>query len=146
MKLYRCDLCGRVFHERMPHLCTHGNYRKRNLTFTEFEDVDCEYVKKSEVDVKEDNFPNIPQGALILSEPLESKIEFMINWEQERVKFAQDAMLEMLKKIWDDVPFRRALADSAGKEGRLLPEYIANCCVSYADNLITALKNREDER
>lgn len=146
MKLYRCDLCGRVFHEITPHVCVHGNYRKRNLTFTEFEDADNEYVKKSEVDVKEKSFPDIPQGALILSEPLESKIEFMINWEQERVKFAQDAMLEMLKKIWDDVPFRRALTDSAGKEGRLLPEYVARYCVEYADNLITVLKNGTNEQ
>ena len=44
MKLYRCDLCGRVFHKITPHVCVHGNYRKRNLTFTEFEDVDYEYV------------------------------------------------------------------------------------------------------
>lgn len=146
MKLYRCDLCGRVFHEITPHVCVHGNYRKRNLTFTEFEDVDCEYVKKSEVDVKEKYFPNIPQGALMLEKPLEPKVEFMINWEQERVNIAQDAMLEMLKKMWDDTPFRRAIADSAAREGRLLPEYVATHCVEYADNLITALKNGTNEQ
>lgn len=140
MKLYRCDLCGRVFHEITPHVCVHGNYRKRNLTFTEFEDVDCEYVKKSEVDVKEKYFPNIPQGTLILDNSLEPKIEFMINWEQERVNVAKDAMLDMLKKMRDDTPFRRAIADSAAREGRLLPEYVARYCVSYADALIAELK------
>lgn len=92
MKLLRCDLCGRVFHERLPHICIHGNYRKRNLTFTEFEDVDCEYIKKTDADVKENNFPNIPKGALILEKPLEPKIEFMINWEQARVNAAIAAM------------------------------------------------------
>lgn len=140
MKLYRCDLCGRVFHEITPHVCVHGNYRKRNLTFTEFEDVDCEYVKKSEVDVKEKYFPNIPQGALMIEKSLESKIEFMINWEQERVNIAQDAMLELLKKMWDDKPFCRDIADSAAREGRQLPRYVAEYCVENADALIAELK------
>lgn len=63
-----------------------------------------------------------PIGPLTIENPLESKIEFMINWEQERVNVAQDAMLELLKKMWDDVPFRRAIADSAAREGRLLPD------------------------
>lgn len=84
-----------------------------------------------------------PIGSLMIEKPLESKIEFMINWEQERVNVAKDAMLEMLKKIWDDVPFRRALTDYAIKEGQLLPEYIARHCVSYADALIAELKNNK---
>lgn len=66
-----------------------------------------------------------PIGPLTIEKSLEPKIEFMINWEQERVNVAKDAMLEMLKKIWDDVPFRRALTDFAAREGRLLPEYVA---------------------
>lgn len=143
MKLYRCDLCGRVFSQKTPHKCYGGCFRKHCLTFTEFEDIDCEYIKKSEVDVREKFFPNIPQGALILEKPLEPKIEFMINWEQERINVAKDAMLELLKKMWDDAPFRRAIADSAAREGRLLPEYVARNCVSYADALIAELKNNE---
>ena len=114
--------------------------RKHHLFFTEIDDVDNEYIKKSEVDVKEKSFPNIPQGALILEKPLEPKIEFMINWEPERVNIAKDVMLEMLKKMWDDTPFRRAIADSAAREGRLLPEYVARHCVEYADALIAKLK------
>ena len=146
MKLYKCELCGRCFDKQIPHKCANGQYRKHNIIFTEFEDVDCEYVKKSEVDVKEKFFPNIPQGALVLEKPLEPKIEFMINWEQERVNIAQDAMLELLKKMWDDVPFRRAIADSATREARQLSEYVAGYCVEYADNLITALKNGANEQ
>lgn len=79
-------------------------------------------------------------GPLMLEKPLEPKIEFMINWEQERVNIAQDAMLELLKKMWDDVPFRRAIADSAAREGRQLSEYVAGYCVEYADALIAELK------
>lgn len=87
-----------------------------------------------------------PIGPLTIEKPLDPKIEFMINWEQERVNVAKDAMLELLKKMWDDVPFRRAIADSAAREGRLLPEYIARYCAEYADNLITALKNGTNEQ
>ena len=82
-----------------------------------------------------------PLGPLMIEKPLDPKIEFMVNWKQERVNVAKDAMLEILKKMWDDTPFRRAIADSADREGRLLPEYVARHCVEYADNLITALKN-----
>ena len=79
----------------------------------------------------------------MIEKPLEPKIEFMINWEQARVNIAKNTMLEMLKKMWDDTPFRRAIADSAAREGRLLPEYVARHCVSYADALIAELKNNE---
>lgn len=133
----------RVFSQKTSHKCYGGCFRKHSLTFTEFEDTDCEYIKKSEVDVKEKSFPNIPQGTLMLEKPPESKIEFMINWEQERVNVAQVAMLGLLKKMWDDVPFRRAIADSAEREGRPLPEYIAEYCASYADALIAELKNNK---
>ena len=85
----------------------------------------------------------VPIGPLTIEKPLEPKIKFMINWEQERVNIAKDAMLELLKKMWDDTPFRRAIADSAARENRLLPEYIAEYCASYADALIAKLKNNE---
>ena len=101
MKLYRCDLCGRIFHERIPHICTHGNYRKRHLTFTEFEDVDCEYIKKSEVDVKEKSFPEVPRGSLILEKPLEPKIEYLTNWEQIRAS-AAIAAVPFLQQVFKD--------------------------------------------
>lgn len=140
MKLYKCELCGRVFDRTMPHQCANGQYRKHNIVFTEFEDVDNEYIKKSEVDVEEKSFPNIPRGALILEKTTEPKIEFMINWEQERVNVAQDTMLEMLKKIWDDVLFRRSLSNAANEKDQLLPEYIASYCVTFADALIAELK------
>lgn len=146
MKLYKCELCGRIFHEKKPHICVHGNYRKRHLTFTEFEDVDCEYVKKSEVDVKEDNFLKMQYGQLMLSKDTEPSIEFLVNWEQERVNIAQAAMLETLKKMWDDAPFRRTLTECAGKGSLLLPEYVARLCVEYADNLIITLKNGNNEQ
>ena len=84
-----------------------------------------------------------PIGPLLIEKPLEPKIEFMINWEQERVNIAKDVMLEMLKKMWDDTPFRRAIADSAAREGRLLPEYVARYCAEYADALIAELKKEE---
>lgn len=81
-----------------------------------------------------------PLSPLMIEKSLEPKIEFMINWEQERVNVAKDAMLDMLKTMRDDTPFRRAIADSAAREGRLLPEYVARYCVSYADALIAELK------
>lgn len=135
MKLYRCDLCGRVFHEITPHVCVHGNYRKRNLTFNEFEDVDCEYVKKTDI---------IPQGALILQERAEPKIEFMVNWEQERVNIAKDTMRDILKQAWTDNGFKKELVDWTCKKGQLLQEYIANSSVMYADALIAELKRKDD--
>ena len=48
--------------------------------------------------------------------------------------------------MWDDEPFRRAIATSAEREGRQLSEYVAEYCVEYADNLITALKNGTNEQ
>ena len=81
-----------------------------------------------------------PIGPLTIEKPLEPKIEFLINWEQERVYIAKDAMLELLKKMWDDVPFRRAIATSAEREGRQLSEYVAEYCVEYAEALIAELK------
>lgn len=132
MKLYRCDLCGRVFHEITPHVCVHGNYRKRNLTFTEFEDVDCEYIKKSEIDVKENNFPNIPKGALILEKPLEPKIEFMINWEQARVNAAIAAMQGILANPNISLDFEE---NEAG-----VVRAVSEVSVKLADALISQLK------
>lgn len=139
MKLYRCDLCGRVFHEITPHICVHGNYRKRNLTFTEFEDVDCEYVKKSEVDVKEKYFPNIPQGALILEKPLEPKIEFMINWEQARINAAIGAMTAMLASP----ELMEVITNPSNVVEKSFESRVAKLSAEYADALIAELKNNE---
>ena len=47
MKLYRCDLCGRVFSQKTPHKCYGGCFRKLSLTFTEFEDDDYYYYVKA---------------------------------------------------------------------------------------------------
>ncbi len=138
MKLYRCDLCGRVFHERMPHVCTHGNYRKRNLTFTEFEDVDNEYIKKSKVDVKEKYFPNIPQGALILNEPLESKIEHSVNWEQARIDAAIATMGGILANPDLNINFE------TDEDGVVLG--VTRVSVKLADALIAELKKEKNEQ
>lgn len=139
MKLYRCDLCGRVFHEITPHVCVHGNYRKRNLTFTEFEDVDCEYVKKSEVDVKEKYFPNIPQGALMLEKPLEPKIEFMINWEQARIDAAIGAMTAMLASP----ALMEVVTNPSNVVEKSFESRVAKLSSEYADALIAELKKEE---
>lgn len=140
MKLYRCDLCGRVFHKITPHVCVHGNYRKRNLTFTEFEDVDCEYIKKSEVDVKEKSFPNIPQGALTLQERDEPKIEFMVNWEQRRYETAKSVMSAMLSPVdLLDIMKRHEYSGNLS-----LQKYLAKASCDYADALISELKRKDD--
>lgn len=132
MKLYKCDLCGRVFHERIPHICTHGNYRKRNLAFTEFEDADCEYVKKSELDVKEKSFPKVPQGALIIEKPLGPKIEFMINWEQVRVNAAITAMCGILANPDLSIDFEE------NEDGVVIG--VTRVSVKLADALVDKLK------
>lgn len=140
MKLYRCDLCGRVFHEITPHVCVHGNYRKRNLTFTEFEDTDCEYVKKSEVDVKEKSFPNIPHGVLILEKPLKPKTEFMVNWEQRRYETAKSVMSAMLSPVdLLDIMKRHEYLGNLS-----LQKYLAKASCDYADVLIAELKRKDD--
>lgn len=77
MKLYRCELCGRVFDKMIPHQCSKNQYRKHNIVFTEFEDVEYEYIKKPESDVKEESFPEV-------------------NWEQMRAKAAISAMSGIL--------------------------------------------------
>ena len=47
MKLYKCNKCGRVFSEAIPHKC--GNiFRKHKLSWTEIDDSKNEYVLKSE--------------------------------------------------------------------------------------------------
>lgn len=140
MKLYRCDLCGRVFHEIIPHVCVHGNYRKRNLTFTELEDVDCEYVKKPEVDVKEKYFPNIPQGTLMLQERAEPKIEFTANMEHMRYEIAKSVMSAMLSHV--------DLSNIVKRDEYLgnlsLQKYLTKASCVYADALIAELKRKDD--
>lgn len=144
MKLYRCDLCGRVFHEITPHVCVHGNYRKRNLTFTEFEDVDCEYIKKSKVDVKEKSFPNIPQGALTLQERDEPKIEFIANWEHRRYEIAKDAMAGIIANSSKDDYRYEERGCSQNYKYKLQRADIAHRAVLYADALIAELKRKDD--
>ena len=123
MKLYRCDLCGRVFHEITPHVCVHGNYRKRNLTFTEFEDTDCEYVKKSEVE-----------------KPLKPKTEFMVNWEQRRYETAKSVMSAMLSPVdLLDIMKRHEYLGNLS-----LQKYLAKASCDYADVLIAELKRKDD--
>lgn len=136
MKLYKCDLCGRVFSQYTPHKCYGNCFRKHCLTFTEFEDDDYEYVKKPKI---------MPQGALILQEQAEPKIEFMVNWEQERVNIAKDTMRDILKQAWDDSGFKKELVDWTCKKGQLLHEYIANSSVMYADALIAELKKEQND-
>ena len=138
MKLYRCDLCGRVFHERIPHICIHGNYRKRNLTFTEFEDVDNEYIKKSEVDVKEKSFPKVPQGSLILEKPQDPKIEFLINWEQARIDAAIAAMGGILANPDLNINFE------TDEDGVVLG--VTSVSVKLSDALIAELKKEKNEQ
>lgn len=140
MKLYRCDLCGRIFHERIPHICIHGNYRKRHLPFTEFEDADNEYVKKSEVDVKEKSFPNIPQRALILEKTSEPKIEFMVNWEQRKYETAKSVMCAMLSSIdLLEISRRYEIVGALSFQ-----ENLAKASCNYADALISELKRKDD--
>lgn len=139
MKLYRCDLCGRVFHEITPHVCVHGNYRKRNLTFTEFEDVDCEYIKRSEVDVKEKSFPNIPFGNLIIEKPYQPKIEWMQNWEQIRAYAAIAAMQASLASP----ALMEVVTDPAIVVGDTYSKRLVQVCVRYADTLVEELKKKK---
>ena len=136
MKLYRCDLCGRVFSQKTPHKCYAGCFRKHCLTYTEFEDADFEYVKKTNI---------VPQGALILQEQAEPQIEFMVNWEQERVNIAKDTMRDILKQAWSDNGFKKELEDWTCKNGLLFQEYIANSSVMYADALIAELKKENND-
>ena len=145
MKLYRCDLCGRVFHKITPHVCVHGNYRKRNLTFTEFEDVDYEYVLKSEVDVKEKYFPNIPIGASMLQEQAEPKIEFMVNWEQRRYEIAKDAMAGIIANSSNDDYRYEERGCLQNYKYKLRRADIAHRAVLYADALIAELKKEHND-
>ena len=140
MKLYRCDLCGRVFGQKTPHKCYGGCFRKLSLTFTEFEDTDCEYVKKSEVDVKEDNFPNIPQGALILNKPPVSKIEYLVNWERARVDAAIGAMTAMLASP----ELMQVVTNPTNVVEKSFESRVAKLSREYADALIAELKKEKN--
>lgn len=132
MKLYRCELCGRVFNQKTPHKCYGGCFRKHCLTYIEFDDTDNEYIKKSDFDVKENNFPNIPQGSIILKEPLEY-IEYKVNWKQARVDAAISAMNGLLSRR-NNLPF-----DALEKE---ISEEAARLSVALADALIAELKKK----
>ena len=142
MKLYRCELCGRVFNQKTPHKCYGGCFRKHSLTFTEFEDVDNEYIKRVISDVKENNFPNIPQGSLILKDHINCNCEYWINWEQARVDAAISAMQGIIANSHDKdyrVRERYSSYDSWRKE---YPNEIAETAVAYADALIAELKKK----
>ena len=139
MKLYRCDLCGRVFGQKTPHKCYGGCFRKHSLTFTEFEDFDDEYIKKSEVDVNEDNFPNIPQGALVLNEPPKSKIEHLVNWEQARVDAAIGAMTAMLASP----ELMQVVTNPTNVVEKSFESRVAKLSREYADALIAELKKEK---
>lgn len=132
MKLYRCDLCGRVFGQKTPHKCYAGCFRKHCLTYTEFEDDDFEYVKKSEVDVKEKSFPNMPQYTLIRKKPLGSNIEHLDNWEQARIDAAIEAMGGILANPALSIDFE------IDEDGVVLG--VTRVSVKLADALIAELK------
>ncbi len=132
MKLYRCDLCGRVFSQKTPHKCYAGCFRKHGLTYTEFEDDDFEYVKKIKI---------VPQGALMLQEQAEPKIEFIVNWEHRRYETAKDVLCNILASV-------DLLEISRRQEyvGMLsLKERFAKASCAYADALIAELKKENND-
>lgn len=47
MKLYKCNYCGRVFGERIPHRCNKV-FRKHKHSWTEIDDSDNEYIHKTQ--------------------------------------------------------------------------------------------------
>ena len=131
MKLYRCDLCGRVFSQKTPHKCYAGCFRKHCLTYTEFEDDDFEYVKKTNI---------VPQGALILQEQAEPKIEFIVNLEQRRYETAKRVMSAMLSPVdLLDIMKRHEYLGNLS-----LQKYLAKASCDYADALISELKRKDD--
>lgn len=135
MKLYRCDLCGRVFGQKTPHKCYGGCFRKHCLTYTEFEDADFEYIKKTNI---------VPQGALILQEQAEPKIEFMVNWEQRRYEIAKDAMAGIIANSNNDDYRYVERGYSQNYKYKLQRADIAHRAVLYADALIAELKRKDD--
>lgn len=139
MKLYRCDLCGRVFDKKMPHICKEKNYRKHHLFFTEIDDVDNEYIKKSEVDVRENFSTKIWQAPHILSEPLVSNIEHLVNWEQIRAYAAVAAMQASLASP----ALMEVVTDPAIVVGDTYSKRLAQVCVRYADTLVEELKKEK---
>lgn len=136
MKLYRCDLCGRVFSQKTPHKCYGGCFRKLSLTFTEFEDDDYEYVKKPKI---------MPQGALILQEQAEPKIEFMVNWEHRRYEIAKDAMAGIIANSNNDDYRYEERGCSQNYKYKLRRDDIAHRAVLYADALIAELKKEQND-
>lgn len=136
MKLYRCDLCGRVFRQKTPHKCYAGCFRKHCLTYTEFEDADFEYVKKTNI---------VPQGALILQERAEPKIEFMVNWEQRRYEIAKDAMVGIITNSHHDDYRYEERGCSQNYKYKLKRADIVHIAGLYADALISELKRKDGE-
>ena len=129
MKLYRCDLCGRVFNQKTPHKCYGGSFRKLSLTYTEFDDDDFEYVKKPKI---------VPQGALILQERAEPKIEFMVNWKQARV----DASIAIAQGFASNNNIFGLSEDEIDEQEA--KRRLAKVSVSFADALIAELKRKDD--
>lgn len=135
MKLYRCDLCGRVFSQKTPHKCYGGCFHKRRLTFTEFEDADFEYIKATNI---------VPQGALTLQERAEPKIEFIANWEHRRYEIAKDAMAGIIANSNNDDYRYEERGCSQNYKYKLRRADIAHRAVLYADALIAELKRKDD--
>ena len=135
MKLYRCDLCGRVFDKKIPHICKEKNYRKHHLFFTEIDDVDNEYIKKSEADVRENFSTKIWQAPHILSELPISNIEYFVNWEQIRA-YAAIAVMQASAAS----PASMKVVTSSTM---VTVERLAQVCVRYADTLVKELKKEK---
>lgn len=131
MKLYRCDFCGRVFGQKTPHMCFGGCFRKHSIAFAEFDDADFEYIKKTDI---------VPQGALILQEQAEPKIEFMVNWEQRRYEIAKSAMNAMLA----NPELLQVVTSKEYVVGTSCHNRVAKVSVDYADALIAELKRKDD--
>ena len=142
MKLYRCELCGRVFNQKTPHKCYGGCFRKHSLIFTEFEDVDNEYIKRVISDVKENNFPNIPQGSLILKDHINCNCEYWINWKSARVDAAIVAMQGIVANTHER-DYRMHEPFPNGGWRKSFPSEIAEYAVALADALIAELKRAE---
>lgn len=140
MKLYRCDFCGRVFGQKTPHKCYGGCFRKHSIAFTEFDDADCEYVKKSEVDVKENFSTKIWQEPHILSELPVSNIEYFVNWEQARVNAAIGAMTAMLASP----ELMEVVTNPSNVVEKSFESRVAKLSAEYADALISELKRKDD--
>lgn len=114
---------------------TQDVFCKHGLTFTEFEDSDDEYIKKSEVDVKEKLSTKIWQAPHILTELPASNIEYLVNWEQARIDAAIAAMGGILANPDLNINFE------TDEDGVVLG--VTRVSVKLADALIVELKKEK---